>query len=78
VLNIAGRLVRVLVQGREADQGQNELVWDACAATGLRAPAGRYLVQIEARGDAGTNAQAVTSVMLARWNAAPTSPTPAR
>jgi subtilase family serine protease len=66
VLNIAGRLVRVLVQGREADRGQNELTWDACAATGLRAPAGRYLIQIEARGDAGTKARAIASAVLSR------------
>jgi hypothetical protein len=66
VLNIAGRPVRDVVVGRACEAGQNELVWDARAATGLRAPVGRYLVQIEARGETGTKAQALTSVLVGR------------
>jgi len=66
VLNIAGRLVRDVVWGRECDQGQNELTWDACAATGARVPDGRYLVQIEAHTKTGERARAIGSVLLGR------------
>lgn len=50
----AGRLVRVLRDGREAAGGRNEVVWDGRDDRGRAQPSGIYLARIEAAGLAVT------------------------
>jgi len=53
VMNIAGRLVRVLASNQVAPAGLNTLSWDLRSNSGSLAPAGRYLVQVEAVAEDG-------------------------
>ncbi len=53
VHDIAGRCVRVLVDGRE-DPGRHVVHWDGRDAAGRRLGGGLYLVRVEAAGEAST------------------------
>jgi len=66
VLNIAGRTVRVLEQGRSRPAGLNEVLWDGRADAGARVPNGTYLVMVEAAGTDGAKVQAIRSLMVQR------------
>ncbi len=66
IANIAGRMVRRVVTDHSGVTGLNTLVWDGKADSGLRVPAGRYLVQVRARTEDGRQCQAMTAVRLAR------------
>ncbi|MBM3471726.1 MAG: hypothetical protein FJX75_00470 [Armatimonadetes bacterium] len=49
VRNIAGRVVRGLIAGRNAAKGLQTLTWDARSDAGVKAPAGAYLLVLTAR-----------------------------
>jgi hypothetical protein len=66
VLNMAGRPVRTLCQGRDCAAGANTLLWNATSDAGLRVPSGAYLVEVVARTPDGSQARAVTTVRLSR------------
>ena len=66
VLNLAGRPVRTLCTARDSETGANTLVWNASTDAGLTAPAGRYLVEVQARGADGQSARSVVAVQIQR------------
>lgn len=66
IVNIAGRPVRALVSGREAGSGRNTLAWDGRNSTGVRVPAGTYLLHLTARSADGEAAKRVCPVNLGR------------
>lgn len=66
ISNIAGRTVRRVVTDHAGVAGLNTLVWDGKADSGLRVPAGRYLVQVRARTEDGQQCQALAAVSLVR------------
>ncbi|MCD6351708.1 MAG: carboxypeptidase regulatory-like domain-containing protein, partial [Armatimonadetes bacterium] len=66
VLNIAGRVVRVLATDQPASAGVNSLAWDLRNAQGTPVPAGRYLVRIVAVSDTGQQVAAIAQVSVRR------------
>jgi len=64
VLNVAGRLVRTLASRRPLAAGLTTLLWTGTTDAGLRAPAGAYLIVVEARGEDGARSRAVGRVGL--------------
>jgi serine protease len=66
VLNIAGRPVRTLAQERPCASGLNSLLWDGRSDAGLAAPAGAYLVSVQARNNSGAESRAVAVLPLRR------------
>ena len=66
VLNLAGRPVGTICRSRACEAGANTLMWSGRSDAGLRAPAGRYLIEVTARGDDGEQARAVAPVSLSR------------
>jgi hypothetical protein len=66
ILNIAGRPVRTLCRDRAFKAGPNTLAWDGRAESGLRVPAGSYLVEITARTPEGTQSRDVAPLRVNR------------
>ena len=66
VLNIAGRPVKLITPGTELTAGTQTMLWTGGTDAGLRAPNGRYLVRITARGSDGTESQALATVLVQR------------
>jgi subtilisin family serine protease len=66
VTNIAGRTVRVLEQEKMRPAGNNMILWDGRNQFGSAAPAGLYLLQVEARTPEGQSVRAMTSFRLQR------------
>lgn len=66
VVNISGRVVRVLTAGRMQPAGTNVLVWDRRNQAGSPVPSGRYLVVVRAHGENGQVAQGIAPVVLGR------------
>jgi hypothetical protein len=66
VMNVAGRPVRRLCSERACVAGPNTLLWDGLAESGLAAPAGAYLVEIEALAPGGSAARTVAQLRLDR------------
>jgi len=66
LLNIAGRTVRAIEQGRSRPAGVNAVVWDGRNDTGSSVPNGTYLVAVEAASDDGTKVQAIGSLLIRR------------
>lgn len=64
VLNIAGRVVRVIASDVPAVAGVNTLAWDGRNAAGSPVPAGRYLIELDAVADNGQRVKCVTHVAL--------------
>ncbi|MCX7598961.1 MAG: carboxypeptidase regulatory-like domain-containing protein, partial [Armatimonadetes bacterium] len=65
VLNIAGRVVRVIATNAPAGVGVNTLAWDGRNAAGSPVPAGRYLIELDAVAENGQRVKCVTHVTLA-------------
>jgi flagellar hook assembly protein FlgD len=59
VLNIAGRLVRTLVNSAAQPAGAQRVVWNGASNAGVRAPSGMYLIVVRARAEDGQEAQAI-------------------
>ena len=66
VLTLGGKMARSLANGRAADSGNNSLHWDERDDKGAALPAGPYLVEITARGDAGEVVKQRVPVLLVR------------
>jgi murein DD-endopeptidase MepM/ murein hydrolase activator NlpD len=66
VLNLSGRPVRALCQGRACAAGSNTLLWNALSDSGLPVPNGTYLVEVTARGADGAQSRAVAMVRVNR------------
>jgi hypothetical protein len=50
IYNVAGRLVRVLVDGTEQAAGRHQVTWDGLDGSGKRVPSGVYVYRLEAGG----------------------------
>ncbi len=66
VLNIAGRVVRRVLTGREQAAGPQQVAWDGRNHRGAPAPAGTYLVRVRARAASGQQVTAVRALQLER------------
>ena len=66
VLNIAGVVVRRVLAGRQQTAGPQQLIWDGRNASGASAPAGVYLVRVQARAANGQQVSVVRTVQVAR------------
>jgi hypothetical protein len=66
VMNIAGRVVRVLAKDYPAAAGANTITWDLRNSDGSAVPAGRYIIRIVAAGEDGQQVTAVTHVTVRR------------
>jgi hypothetical protein len=66
VLNIAGRVVKVVTTDRAMSEGVQSLTWDGRNAAGARVPAGVYLVRLSALSDDGGRSQAIATLNLTR------------
>jgi len=66
VLNIAGRNVRTIEQGRSRPAGVSQVIWDGRGEAGTRAPNGTYLVLVEAAATDGSKVRAMRSLMIRR------------
>lgn len=63
VLNLAGRVVRVLQSGA-VNSGTQSVLWNGLSDSGSAAPAGSYLVRLTARSDNGQAVSAVGTLSL--------------
>lgn len=66
VLNIAGRRVRVVAAGREADAGTCTAQWNATSDGGAPVPGGTYLVRVRARTQDGQQTSSIAAVTVRR------------
>jgi len=66
VMNIAGRIIRILETDRAHAAGQNVVLWDGRGDAGSSVPSGRYLIQIEANATNGTTARALRTLNVIR------------
>ena len=64
VYNIAGRLIRKVIGGREYESGLATLSWNGVSDGGTKVPPGIYLIRVSARGAGGGEAQALTTLRL--------------
>ena len=64
VLNLAGRVVRLVSTGTPGTTGVNSAAWDLRNQSGSRVPAGRYWVRVLAAGDDGQQVNAVAPVTV--------------
>lgn len=66
VLNMAGRVVRVLATDQPGPAGINRLTWDLRNSQGAPVPSGRYIIRLVAVGDDGQQVAAVAQVTVRR------------
>lgn len=64
IMNLAGRVIRVINSGTQATAGVNSVMWDLRSQTGSKVPAGRYLMTIKASGDDGQQVSAVAALQV--------------
>lgn len=65
ILNVAGREVATLPE-QSLEAGVSSLLWNGRSSLGTKAPSGRYLVRVTARGEDGGQAQALAGLSLSR------------
>ena len=66
VMNLAGRTVRTLCVAKPCEAGANTLLWNAASDSGVRVPAGTYLVEVAARSEDGSQVRGLTRVTVQR------------
>ena len=66
VLNMAGRPVRALCRAVSCEAGRNTWLWDGQSDTGLRVPAGGYVIEITAHDARGGASRAVAICRIDR------------
>ncbi len=66
IINIAGRVVKVVTTDRAMSEGVASLSWNGRNAAGARVPAGVYLVRLSALSDDGGRSQAIATLNLTR------------
>lgn len=66
ILNLAGRPVRVLEEGKPRPAGNNQVLWDGRSGLGTSVPAGMYLLQVTANAPSGQNVRAMSTLRLSR------------
>jgi hypothetical protein len=66
VLNLSGRLVRVVSAATPAAAGLGTAVWDGRNLTGAAVPAGTYIVRVTAQNDTGQRVSVVRTLSLHR------------
>lgn len=66
VLNITGRPVAMVAGDQALQAGTQRVVWSGRTVAGTQAPAGRYVVRVQARDEDGGTAQALASVAVVR------------
>jgi Subtilase family/FlgD Ig-like domain len=66
VANIAGRPIRTIVSGRDTAAGRNSLMWDLRSGSGMRVPAGTYILQLTARSPDGQAVKQLCPVRVGR------------
>ena len=66
IRNVAGRLVRRLGTGSLSPAGAHDLLWNCAGDSGLRVPAGNYLVCVTGRTESGQVVKAVQPVSVRR------------
>lgn len=64
VMNMAGREVRLLEEGKLRPAGNSTIVWDGRGQLGTKAPAGLYLLQVMARTPTGQSVRVVSPLKL--------------
>lgn len=64
IMNMAGRVIRTLEQDKAAQPGLNSASWDLRTNTGAKAPAGRYLIRLQARAEDGQLVTAVAPLLV--------------
>ena len=65
-MNIAGRPIRTLESSGVAAAGVGTVLWNLRDARGSMAPAGRYLIRVNAVAEDGQAAQARTALQVRR------------
>ena len=66
VLNLAGRPIAVVVQGRPTQAGLQRVVWNGQTLNGTKAPNGQYLVRVAAHGADGGQSSVAAALSLGR------------
>lgn len=64
IINVAGRTIRTLTRGSDAQAGLNTQSWDLRNDAGARVPPGRYLVRVQAAAEDGQQVTAVAPLMV--------------
>ncbi len=64
VYNIAGRLIRTIVNNAPQRGGLQSATWDARSSEGAAVPAGTYLLKVTARSECGEQCSAVRTMMV--------------
>lgn len=66
VLNLAGRVVKMLAVDKSVLAGVQTEMWNLTSEGGTRVPAGTYLLQIDALTDSGQSVRGLTQVQIGR------------
>ena len=64
IMNVAGRQIRVLTRDAAGQAGVNTAAWDLRSDSGLRVPAGRYLVRVQAAAEDGQQVTTVAPLLV--------------
>jgi hypothetical protein len=64
VLNVAGRAVAMVRTDHPSEAGLQRVLWDGRTLNGTRAPGGRYLIRVTARGIGGEQSTALAAVSV--------------
>ncbi|MEN6545939.1 MAG: S8 family serine peptidase [Armatimonadia bacterium] len=64
IMNMAGRVVRLVEEGKTRPAGNNVVLWDGRTELGTRAPAGQYLAHETARSESGESVKAISPLKV--------------